>query len=41
MECSESREGGDGKVEMGLQGDMVAGKGEQFRLASQRGTRAQ
>lgn len=41
VEWSESRERGAGKVEMGLQGDMVAGKGEQFGLASQRGTRAQ
>lgn len=41
VEWSESREKGSGKVEMGLQGDMVAGKEEKFGLASQRGTRAQ
>lgn len=41
MEWSESREREDGKVEMGFQDDMVAGKGEQIWLASQRDTRAQ
>lgn len=41
MEWSESRDRGDGNVEMGLQSDVVAGKGEQFGVALKRGTKAQ
>lgn len=41
VEWSESRERGDGNVEMGLQSDVVAAKREQFGIALKRSTKAQ